>query len=64
MRNKIFGGIGVVWGAFILSGPLLGKQVQAANEAAQVGQNAAYVTGALLLILGLFYFFKKPKATS
>ena len=61
MRNKIFGGIGVIWGgAMVLN--WLGSDAPASGSAAyQGGQTGAAVFGALMLVAGLYYFFKKPK---
>ena len=59
MRNKIFGGIGILWGGAILANWLMGGS-DGGSGAYQTGQNAAIVFGALMLIAGLYYFFKKP----
>jgi hypothetical protein len=61
MRNKIFGGIGVVWGGGILVRWLMsGRNFE--NEAYQAGQNSAALFGVLLLLAGIYYLFKKPSA--
>jgi len=61
MRNKIFGVIGVLWGGAILVSHFMKDSSGAvsSNEAYQAGQSAAVVMGGLLLIAGLYYFFKK-----
>jgi len=57
MRNKIMGGIGVIWGgAVLLRALLLGGP--SGSGAYQVGQTGALVFGVLLLVAGLYYFFK------
>ena len=61
MRNKIFGGIGVIWGALILYNGLSSPASEAGSEAYKNGQTAALIFGAALLGLSLYYFFKKPK---
>jgi hypothetical protein len=67
MRNKIFGAIGVIWGSLILLHRLLGGasqtsvQSQAFRDGYSVGQNLSVVFGALLVVVGLYYFFRKPK---
>lgn len=61
MRNKIFGAIGVIWGALILYSGLLSPASEAGSEAYKSGQTVAVIFGALLLGVGLYYFFKKPK---
>jgi LPXTG-motif cell wall-anchored protein len=61
VRNKIFGGIGVIWGSLILYSGLTSPASEAGSAAYKSGQSGAMVFGAVLLGLGLFYFFKKPK---
>ena len=60
MRNKIFGGIGILWGAALLVRWLMTDAPASDASAYQSGQSAAVVFGGLLLIVGLYYFFKKP----
>jgi LPXTG-motif cell wall-anchored protein len=36
-------------------------QSQAFRDGYSVGQNLAVVFGALLVVVGLYYFFRKPK---
>jgi hypothetical protein len=59
MRNKISGAIGVVWGSLILYNGLTSHAEGSA--AYQSGHAVALVFGAMLLVAGLYYFFKKPK---
>lgn len=59
MRNKIFGGIGVLWGGAILVRWFMAGNA-AGSDAYQSGQNAAVIFGAVMLIAGAYYFFKKP----
>jgi LPXTG-motif cell wall-anchored protein len=60
MRNKIFGGIGILWGGALLVRWLMADAPASGASAYQSGQSAAVVFGILLLIVGLYYFFKKP----
>lgn len=56
MRNKIFGGIGILWGgAILLRGLLVGTS---GSGSYQSGQWAGVAIGALFLIAGLYTFFK------
>ncbi len=54
MRNRIFGGIAVVWGGAMLIYSLMkgGTQGQGAYAA---GQTAGLVFAALLVVVGLYY---------
>lgn len=57
MRNKIVGGIGVLWGGaivarWLMSGPGGG------SSAYQAGQSGAVIFGALMLVVGGYYLFK------
>lgn len=59
MRNKIFGGIGILWGSAIL---IHWFRSEPANDAAYAaGFNGAAIFGGLMLIVGLYAFFKQPK---
>jgi hypothetical protein len=58
VRNKIFGGIGILWGAGMLFVWLTSPPVGSA--AYRGGQAGAGVFGAIMLAAGLYYFFKKP----
>lgn len=67
MRNKIFGGIGILWGGGIIGRWLfVGLPVHAGGSlayqaGAEVGQKAALVFGAAMLVAGIYYlFFKEP----
>lgn len=57
MRNRIFGGIGVVWGGGVLIYSLIkgGPQGQGAYAA---GQTGGLIFGALLLVIGLYFLIK------
>lgn len=59
MRNKIFGGVGILWGGAILVRWFM-SGTGAGSDAYQAGQSTAVIFGALLLIAGFYYFFKKP----
>ncbi|NZA26828.1 hypothetical protein H0E84_10570 [Luteimonas sp. SJ-92] len=61
MRNRIFGGIGIVWGGAILLNWLVSDPPASGSAAYQGGQSGAVVFGALMLVAGLYYFFKKPR---
>ena len=60
MRNKIFGAIGVLWGGAVLLNGVLG-QPQQGDSAYQAGQTGGLIFGGLMFVVGLYYFFKKPK---
>lgn len=63
MRNRIVGGIGMVWGGVILLSRLFRNQPQAAPGGAySAGQSTALIFGALLFVVGAYYFFKRPAA--
>jgi hypothetical protein len=57
MRNRIFGGIGVIWGGAILIFSLIrgGPQGEGAYKA---GQMTGMIFGGILLIVGLYYLVK------
>jgi hypothetical protein len=56
LRNRIFGAIGVIWGGGMLyQGLTKGVSGQGAYAA---GQTAAYVLGALMLVVGGRYLLK------
>jgi len=59
MRNKVIGGIGVIWGALMLVHWFTSEKY--IDEAYQLGHNTAAILGAVVLASGLYYFFKKPK---
>ena len=57
MRNKIFGGIGVVWGGLIVARWFLtGAEVN--DGAYGSGQFGAVVFGAIMFACGIYYFRK------
>lgn len=60
MRNKIFGAIGILWGGGILISAFMRGGPQGSGAYA-AGQTSALVFGALLLIVGAYYLFKKAK---
>ena len=59
MRNKIFGGIGVLWGGAIVVQWLMSDSA-GGTSAYQAGQGGAAIFGVLLLVIGGYYLFKKP----
>ena len=61
MRNRIFGGIGILWGGSIVVRWLMAGS-GSGSSAYQAGQSGAVVFGVLLLAVGGYYFFKKPSA--
>lgn len=61
MRDKIFGGIGILWGGAIVGRWLLVGIEAKGSSAYQAGQGGAVIFGLGLLLAGLYYFFKKPK---
>ena len=71
MRNKIFGGIGILWGGVIVirwmtadTPPASGGGSAAYNAGYAVGHFAGLLFGVVMLLAGLYYFFKKPKTPS
>lgn len=57
MRNRIFGGIGVLWGGAVVVSALAkgGAQGKGAYAA---GQTGGIVFGVLLLVVGAYYLVK------
>lgn len=53
MRNKILGGIGIVWGGLIVLKWLLSSGAPRGSAAYQSGQSGAVVLGAMMLAAGL-----------
>jgi len=60
MRNKIFGAIGIIWGGLIIGNKIVGNNPAGSSDTYQAGQTGAVIFGVILLIAGLYYFFKKP----
>ena len=60
MRNKIFGGIDILWGGALLFRWLTSGTSSGGSSAYQAGQSVAVIFGALMLVAGLYYFFRKP----
>jgi len=61
MRNKIFGGIGIVWGGLILLNWLISESPAGTSAAYQSGQSFAAILGAAMFVAGLYYFFRKSE---
>lgn len=59
MRNKIVGGIGIVWGGALLVRWLMVDAPVAGSAAYQSGQSGAVLIGTVMLAAGLYYFFNK-----
>jgi hypothetical protein len=57
MRNRIVGGIGVVWGGFILVSAIVRGGPQGSGAYA-AGQTGALVFAVLLVIIGGYYLLK------
>jgi hypothetical protein len=64
MRNRIFGAIGIIWGGGILISTLMRGGPQGRGSYA-AGEYGGITFGALLLIAGIYTFFKpsKPNAS-
>ena len=60
MRGKIFGGIGILWGGALVFRWLTSGLPSGGSSAYQAGQTGAVVFGALMLVAGLYAFFRKP----
>lgn len=58
MRNKIFGGIGILWGGGILLRWILADS-SGGSDAYQSGNSLAVLFGLLLFVVGIYYFIKK-----
>lgn len=55
-----FGGIGILWGGALLFRWFASGASDAGSSAYQAGQSTAVIFGALMLVAGLYYFFRKP----
>jgi hypothetical protein len=62
MRNRIFGGIGVIWGGLMLVSAFL-RGGPRGSGAYAAGQNAALVFAVLLVIVGGYYLLKGVQKT-
>jgi hypothetical protein len=58
MRNKIFGGIGILWGGAVLANWFI-SGIPNSGGAYQTGQFTGLLFGALMLGAGLYAFLKK-----
>jgi len=61
MRNKIFGVIGVIWGALILVNGIFFRD-GSGTDAYETGSIVALIFGACLFGAGLFYLLRKPSS--
>jgi LPXTG-motif cell wall-anchored protein len=59
MRNKIFGGIGILWGGSLVFRWIFSSPQNSGSSAYQAGQSSAVIFGLIMLLAGLYYFFKK-----
>ncbi len=57
MRNRIFGGIGVVWGGLMLVSAFL-RGGPRGSGAYAAGQNAALVFAVVMVLVGGYYLVK------
>jgi len=66
VRNRIFGGIGVLWGGGLLVSKLISGQLVGGSGAYAGGQLAGLVFAILLFGVGLYYLIKggpnRPRA--
>ena len=60
MRVKIFGAIGIVWGGLVVASYLLTDAPASGSAAYQSGQSDTLIPGGIMLLVGLYYFFKEP----
>jgi hypothetical protein len=60
MRDKIFGGIGILWGGAVVFRWLTSGTPDIGSSAYRTGHSGGVVLAALMLMLGLYYFFRKP----
>jgi hypothetical protein len=62
MRNRIFGGVGVVWGILILLNAFMRGGPQGSGAYA-AGQTGALVFAVLLVVVGGYYLLKGGRKT-
>lgn len=60
MRNRIFGGIGVLWGGAILLSGLVPKTAEVSASYSS-GQSVGYVVGSVMLAVGGYYLVSGRK---
>jgi len=60
MRNKIFGVVGMIWGAAVVVNSLFGP-VPESSDAYHSGYSGAVVFGILMFITGAYYLVKKTQ---
>ena len=58
MRNKVFGGIGVVWGGGIMFSAA-GRGLHTGNSAYQSGERLAVLFGMVMFAVGLFVLIRE-----
>jgi hypothetical protein len=63
MRQRVLGGIGVLWGGLILLGRLFRPAPPSGSGAYGAGQNAALALGVLLFAVGLYYLLRKSSGS-
>ncbi len=57
-RNRIFGGIGVVWGGLLIVRAFATGFEVTGSEGYAAGQTAGIILGFLLFVVGLYYLIK------
>lgn len=59
MRNKIAGAIGAIWGGSMVVSWLFSSRPVNMNTSYQAGNDAAVIFGLLMMLAGIYSFFKK-----
>jgi hypothetical protein len=63
VRQRVLGGIGVLWGGLILLSRVFGGAPPAGSGAYGAGRNAALVFAVLLFSVGLYYLLRKSSGS-
>ena len=61
MWNKIYGAVSVLFGVGIIAARFLADAPTTASDINPPSQSGPIVMGIAIIVLGLYYFFKKPK---
>ncbi len=56
MQNRIIGGLGVLWGVFLITHAVRTR----AQESLGLAQVASLLLAAIFVVIGLYYVFKGP----
>lgn len=59
MKNKFVGAIGIFWGGALVARWFLAEAGPVVDAAYQTGQNVAAAFGVIILLAGLYYFFRQ-----